>query len=132
MGIIIQTSEGIIKYFIKATMETFSPIQSMVVVISPIGDHAPPALAATMIIPAYQSLRVLSLTSFCNMVIKTIVAVKLSMIAERINAKKHMIHKILTLLFVLINFFIVEKPLKKSTVSTIVMAPIKKIKISAV
>ena len=66
------------------------------------------------------------------MVIKTIVAVRLSIIAERINAKKHMIHKILTLLFVLISFLIVEKPLKKSMVSTIVIAPIKKIKISAV
>ena len=60
------------------------------------------------------------------------VAVRLSIIAERTNAKKHMIHRILTLLFVLINLFIVEKPLKKSTVSTIVIAPIRKIKISAV
>ena len=60
------------------------------------------------------------------------VAVRLSIIAERMNAKKHMIHRILTLLFVLIYLFIVEKPLKKSTVSTIVIAPIRKIKISAV
>ena len=53
-------------------------------------------------------------------------------LAESINAKKHMIQRILTLLFVLINFLIVEKPLKKSMVSTMVIAPIKKIKISAV
>ena len=36
----IHTSDGIIKYFNKAIGVTFFPIQSIVVVISPIGDHA--------------------------------------------------------------------------------------------
>ena len=31
---------------------TWPPIQSIMVVTSPIGDHAPPALAAIIIIPA--------------------------------------------------------------------------------
>ena len=60
------------------------------------------------------------------------VAVKLSIIADNMKARKHIIQRILTLLLVLINFLIVLKPLKKSIVSTMVMAPIKKIKISAV
>jgi hypothetical protein len=34
---------------IKGKVLTFFPIQSMVVVTSPIGDQAPPALAAMMI-----------------------------------------------------------------------------------
>jgi hypothetical protein len=35
-----------------ASVVTWPCIQSMVVVTSPIGDHAPPAFAATTIIPA--------------------------------------------------------------------------------
>ena len=128
----IHTSDGIIKYFNKAIGVTFFPIQSIVVVISPIGDHAPPAFAATIIIPAYQSFKFLSLSSFCRMVIKTIVAVRLSIMADKKKARKHIIQSILILLFVFISLFIVEKPLKKSIIYTMVIAPIKKIRISAV
>ena len=44
-----EMTEGRNKFCIKPTEETFLPIQSMVVVTSPIGDHAPPALAAIII-----------------------------------------------------------------------------------
>ena len=60
------------------------------------------------------------------------VAVRLSIIADKKKARKHIIHNIFILLFVLMRFLIVEKPLKKSIISTIVIAPIKKIRISAV
>ena len=66
---------------------TLLPIHNMVVVTSPIGDHAPPELADIIIKPANHILVLRSLITFCNMVIKTIVAVKLSIIAERIKAK---------------------------------------------
>ena len=62
------------------------------VVTSPIGDHAPPALAAIIINPANQILVSLSGTTFCKIVIKTIVAVKLSIMAERTKAKIAKIH----------------------------------------
>ena len=54
------------------------------------------------------------------------------MIAESTNANEHIIHNIFTLLLVLISLLIVANPLKKSIVSTMVIAPIKKTKISAV
>ena len=41
--------EGRNKFCIKPTEETFLPIHNMVVVTSPIGDQAPPALAAMII-----------------------------------------------------------------------------------
>jgi len=46
------------------------------------------------------------------MVISTIVAVKLSIIAERMNAKNAKIHSNLFLLFVLMKFLNVAKPSK--------------------
>ena len=45
-GTIIQIKEGMSKVSTNACVDTRFPIQSMVVVTSPIGDHAPPALAA--------------------------------------------------------------------------------------
>lgn len=80
----------------------------MVVVTSPIGDHAPPALAAITISPANQSRNSFSFTTFCKMVIKTIVAVRLSIIADNAKPKKVKIHNNFCLLFVLINPLIVE------------------------
>ena len=84
----------------------------MVVVISPIGDHAPPALAAIIIKPAYHNFNDLTFTSFCRRVINTIVAVRLSIIAERTKANAPKIHKILTLLLVFITCLMPENPSK--------------------
>ena len=116
----------------KLTGVTLSAIHNIVVVISPIGDQAPPAFAAMIIKPEYHNFRFLSLTIFCRRVISTIVAVKLSIIADRTNAKIPKIHKILVLLLVLTNLLIPKNPLKKSIISTMVIAPSKKINISAV
>ena len=57
-----QAMDGINKYLINMGVETFLPIQSIVVVTSPIGDQAPPALAAITINAAYQILSFLSET----------------------------------------------------------------------
>ena len=43
--------DGIMSNLISCTVVTFSPIHNIVVVTSPIGDHAPPALAAMIINP---------------------------------------------------------------------------------
>src|SRR5690606_8442704 len=99
-GTIIHNKAGINKYTNKCPVVTFLPIQSMVVVTSPIGDQAPPAFAAIIIKPAYQIRIFLSNTIFCKMEISTIVAVRLSIIAERKNAKNPKIHKIRFLLLV--------------------------------
>ena len=64
----------------------------MVVVTSPMGDHAPPALVAVMIRLAYQILSLGSLISFRNKVINTMVAVRLSMIDERMKPRIPVIH----------------------------------------
>ena len=65
-GTIIQTKEGIIKYLTRLISLTLFPIHNIVVVISPIGDHAPPALAAIIIKPAYHNFNDLTFTSFCK------------------------------------------------------------------
>ena len=112
VGIIIQIKEGMMSSLIKLTVVTFSPIHSMVVVTSPMGDHAPPAFAAMIISPANQIRSLFSAINFLRIVINTIVAVRLSMMADKIKAKIHMIHNSDLFLFVLINCFIVAKPLK--------------------
>ena len=82
------------------------------VVTSPIGDHAPPAFAATIIKPANHNLVSLLDITFCKIVMRTIVAVKLSIIADRINANIEKIHNNPFLLLVFIKFLIVKNPLK--------------------
>ena len=79
---------------------------------SPIGDQAPPALAAITIKPANHKRNSLSFTIFCKIVINTIVAVRLSMIADNTNPKVVNNQSNFVLLFVFINPLIVEKPSK--------------------
>ena len=66
--------------FINCIVETLLPIHNIVVVTSPIGDQAPPAFAAMIIKPANHNLSLFSLISFLKIVIRTMVAVKLSII----------------------------------------------------
>ena len=80
----------------------FPPIQSMVVVTSPIGDQAPPAFAAITIIPIKKRRSSLSSMSFARRVIMTMVVVKLSRTAERKNAVNPVIQSNLILLFAVI------------------------------
>ena len=128
----IHTIEGISKWEINSSVVTFSPIQSIVVVTSPIGDHAPPAFAAITINPAYHNLSDLFGTNFWRIEISTIVAVRLSMIADKTNASIEKTHRIAILLLNFIKSLITAKPLKWSIISTIVIAPIRKISISEV
>ena len=98
----MQTIEGIRRVSIRTPAVTLSCIQSMVVVTSPIGDQAPPAFAATMIIPANHILSSLSLIIFLKIVMSTMVAVRLSMIADNMKARIQTIHRSLDFFLVLI------------------------------
>ena len=89
-------------------MVTLSPIQSIVVVTSPIGDHAPPELAAMIIKPANQIRIFLSLITFCRIVIKTMVAVRLSIMADKMKAKVAKIHSSPFLVVVRMKFLMVK------------------------
>ena len=101
-------------------------------VTSPIGDHAPPALAAITISEAYQMRSFWSGISLRTIVIRIIVVVRLSMIADKKNAIRPIIHSSFTLLLVRIIRLIISKPRCISITSTMVIAPIKKKRISAV
>ena len=93
-------------------MLTLSPIHNIVVVTSPIGEKAPPAFAAMIVKPANQILSSLFLTIFCKIEINTIVAVRLSIIADKIKAN---IENIQSNFFLLLKFtypLIVENPSK--------------------
>ena len=79
----------------------------MVVVTSPMGDQAPPAFAAITINPTNQIRVSRTLMTFCKIVIKTMVAVKLSMIAESIKASIENINNKPFLLLVLIKLLMV-------------------------
>ena len=83
--------DGINKYCINTGVDTLSPIQSIAVVTLQLRPL--PAFAAITISAAYQILRFLS-DNLCKMEIRTIVAVRLSIIAERINANPLNTHKI--------------------------------------
>ena len=63
-GTTIHTIEGIKTYWNNIGTVTLSAIQSIVVVTSPIGDHAPPAFAAITIKPANHNLKFLSFMIF--------------------------------------------------------------------
>ena len=102
------------------------PIQSMVVVTSPMGDQAPPALAATTTIPANSQRVCRSSISLRSSDTITIDVVKLSNKAEKKNVRTHTIQSIFTLLRVWIRSVMTRNPSWASTSSTMVIAPIKK------
>src|SRR6266404_8844884 len=108
------------------------PIQSIVVVTSPIADQAPPALAAITIIAAKNKRSLWLPNSFLISEIITIVVVKLSSTALRKKVRKPTSHIKVTCLLVRISEAITSKPLWASITSTIVMAPIRKNTIWAV
>ena len=101
---------GINTLFIMANEVICPPIQSIVVVTSPIGVQAPPAFAAMMIMPANNKR-----SSYCSKIffIKetiTIVVVKLSKMALRKKVTMPTIHMRFCKLFVLIRLVITSKP----------------------
>src|SRR5690606_5083782 len=85
----MQTIRGRINALTMPGGEICPTIQSIVVVTSPIGDQAPPALAATMIIPAKKSLISRFETSLRVSETRTMVVVRLYRIQERINVNQH-------------------------------------------
>ena len=111
-GTTTQTTEGMKRYEISFNVVTLLAIHNMVVVTSPIGDQAPPAFADIIISPANQSRVSRSPITFCKIVIKTIVAVRLSMIADNMNASIAKIQSRAFLDLVLMNDLMVENPLK--------------------
>src|SRR5712672_1967363 len=108
------------------------PIQSMVVVTSPMADQAPPALAAMTIIDAKNKRSLGLSSSFRISEIITIVVVRLSRIALRKKVTKPTSHIRVACFLVRISEVITSKPLCASITSTIVMAPIRKNTIWAV
>ena len=100
--------------------------QSMMVVTSPIGENAPPELAAMMTREAYITRSLRSLTSLRNIIIITMEVVRLSRMALRIKVMMAIRHSNERLLFVFSVSLTKLKPPFWSTSSTMVMAPIRK------
>ncbi len=108
------------------------PIHSIVVVTSPIGDQAPPELAAMTMMPAKNSRSAWFASSLRISEIMTMVVVRLSSSALRKKVTKPTSHIRVESCCVLIRLVITSKPLCASTTSTMVIAPIRKNAICAV
>ena len=115
-----------------AAAEICPPIQSMVVVTSPIGDQAPPALAAITIIPAKNRRISLSGINFRTKETITMVVVKLSNTEDKKKATIHTTQSRAIGFFVLMRSVMNLNPWCASTNSTMVIAPIKKNRICAI
>ena len=85
-------------------------IQSIVVVTSPIGDHAPPAFAAITTIPTNTHRVFWSFTNLRSRDTITMVVVRLSKAAEKKNVRIQMIQSSLVMFFVFILSVITAKP----------------------
>mmetsp|Transcript_92437 Transcript_92437/g.247256 ORF Transcript_92437/g.247256 Transcript_92437/m.247256 type:complete len:306 (-) Transcript_92437:532-1449(-) len=97
-GTPVHTTEGRIKSFTVAAPVILSSIHSIVVVTSPTGLHAPPALAANTTKPPIVALRSVSDSEgniFRVIDTTTMVAVKLSTTADSKNVNTHKTGKIL-------------------------------------
>jgi hypothetical protein len=91
-------------------VEICPPIHNIVVVTSPIGVHAPPALAAMMIIPAKNNrISLFGMSVLINETM-TIDVVRLSSTADKKNVIQQIIHKSNFGFFVLIVLVITLKP----------------------
>ncbi|MEZ5000697.1 MAG: hypothetical protein R2727_08670 [Bacteroidales bacterium] len=84
-GITMLTRLGINTLVMMATVVTCPPIQSMMVVTSPMGDHRPPAFAAITIILAKNHL--VPLSGDCLRRATITIVVRLSSAAERKNVR---------------------------------------------
>lgn len=104
---------------------TFSAIQSMIVVTSPVGVHAPPLFAAIITTLAKSHLSLLSPTSFLSSIVITIAVVRLSSTADMKKVMKAKIQRSLRLFEVVILSVITENPPWTSISSTIVIAPMR-------
>ena len=93
MGTSKLKSEGKKSSLISLKLLTFPDIHNIVVVTSPMGDQAPPALAAIIVMPAYHKRSSLLGINFLSTVMITIVVVRLSIIADRKKVSKPIVHK---------------------------------------
>src|SRR6187399_2879007 len=109
-GITKQTTEGKIVLIIILTVVTWWPIHNIVVVTSPIGLHAPPALAEITTNDASINLSLCEGINLRSMVTITIVVVRLSRIAERKKVRKPMIQTNFLLLVVFIRLVMISNP----------------------
>ena len=96
------------------------------------GDQAPPALAAMMINPAKYQRSDLRVKNFLKMANITMVVVRLSSTADRKKVSKHNIQSNTNMLLVFMTLRIISKPLWMSINSTMVIAPSRKKRISAI
>ena len=131
-GTRVQTREGSRADRTMAPALSWPPIHSMVVVTSPMGDQAPPALAAITTRPAKMSWSSARASSLRNREIITMVVVRLSSAADRKNVNRPISHSRVDCLRVLIRSVTTENPRCASISSTITMAPIRKNRISAI
>src|SRR5690349_16608629 len=110
-GVNRQTRLGKINFTIILPTVIWPPIQSIVVVTSPMGDHAPPALAAITIMPAKNSLSWGSFMIFRRRDTITMVVVRLSSIADKKKVTMEMIHNRFRLLVFVIFLVMILNPL---------------------
>ena len=91
-GITKATKLGIKRFTIRLAVVTLSAIHSMMVVTSPIGEKAPPLLAAITITLAKSHLSFLSLSKRRSIITMIMVVVMLSSTALMKNAKMLSVH----------------------------------------
>ena len=104
-----------------------SPLfHNIMVVTSPIGEKAPPELAAMITSEAYIIRSWRSATSLRRIIIITILVVRLSRMADKMNVMKAIRHNKVRFERVFITVRTQLKPPFWSTISTMVMAPIRK------
>ena len=109
-GIARQTRLGRKIPFMIFSVVIWPPIHSIVVVTSPIGVQAPPALAAITMIPAKNRRSSWSSISLRISEIITIVVVRLSSAADRKKVTKPMIHSSVTMLVERMRSVMIVKP----------------------
>ena len=125
-GMTIEMIDGMVISHITPRAVMRPLFHSMMVVTSPMGEKAPPELAAMMTSEAYMMRSLWSLTSFRKIIIITMLVVRLSRMAERMNVMKAMRHSSVRLLLVFITPRTQLNPPFWSTISTMVMAPMRK------
>ncbi len=126
------TTEGTKTEVMMPIAVIWPPIHSIVVVTSPIGDQAPPELAAMTMMPAKNRRSAWCESSLRISETMTMVVVRLSSSALRKKVTKPTSHIRVDSCCVLIRLVITSKPLCASITSTMVIAPIRKKMICAV
>ena len=112
--------------------ETLPRIHSMMVVTSPMGDHAPPVLAAMMMTPANIHRSRTVGTILRSIIIMMMVVVMLSSTADMKKVMKASVHRRVILLRVVMRSVMMENPPWRSMRSTMVIAPMRKTSVSQV